>query len=182
MIVALVSCPECGQEVPTLAEKCQNCGYPIKTLMTDTPTTICRSCGSQVSNKSDDVFCTICGFPKAQASVVNVVNSAKQPSAQIPITQNAGLKSTKPRFPVVMAILFFIFSAVFYNFGIHKMCVYVNSDSRYRDSVNAYVGGDAYNYIINGTYSTSFFVLGVGFMMAGILMIILYHIIKNRKV
>lgn len=30
------------------------------------------------------------------------------------------------------------------------------------NNVNAYVGGDAYNYIINGTYFTAYSVLGVG--------------------
>ena len=36
--------------------------------------------------------------------------------------------------------------------GIDKMTHYYNSEYSFTPSVNAYVGGDAYNYIINGTY------------------------------
>ena len=32
---------------------------------------------------------------------------------------------------------------------------------------NAYVGGDGYNYIINGNYATGFFVLSMGFLLTG---------------
>mgnify|MGYP002678385284 CR=1 FL=1 len=28
--MALIKCPECGKEVSDKAEKCLNCGYPIK--------------------------------------------------------------------------------------------------------------------------------------------------------
>lgn len=41
--------------------------------------------------------------------------------------------------------------------GIDKMVNYDNGDYYPYELVNAYVGGDAYNYIINGTYSTAFF-------------------------
>lgn len=37
---------------------------------------------------------------------------------------------------------------------------YRNIDDRPSLSVNAYVGGDAYNYIINGTYFSGFMALG----------------------
>jgi hypothetical protein len=39
-------------------------------------------------------------------------------------------------------------------------------------NVNAYVGGDAYNYIINGTYATAFFVLSMGFTVTGTIFLI----------
>lgn len=45
-----------------------------------------------------------------------------------------------------------------------------------RDSVNSYVGGDAYNYIINGTYSTSYFVLALVFTVFACSMLILKKI------
>ncbi|NLE03996.1 MAG: hypothetical protein GX638_04210 [Crenarchaeota archaeon] len=46
--------------------------------------------------------------------------------------------------------------------GFNKYEVYVNTDSFFGQK-NSYVGGDAYNYIINGTYFTAFSVLGVAF-------------------
>lgn len=47
--------------------------------------------------------------------------------------------------------------------GFNKMFRY--DDSSW-DPVNAYVGGDAYNFIINGTYATAYFVLAAGCMIA----------------
>ena len=60
--------------------------------------------------------------------------------------------------------------------GYDKMTNYDNSDYSYE---NAYVGGDAYNYIINGTHATAFFVLAIGFLISGILCIIGGFIINN---
>lgn len=60
------------------------------------------------------------------------------------------------------------FSKLFYN------------GSKYR---NAYVGGDAYNYIINSTQSTSFFVIaGICVVAAGLLLIAGYlHLAYNKR-
>lgn len=43
--------------------------------------------------------------------------------------------------------------------------------------INAYVGGDAYNYIINANYATAFFVLGIFFVIVGFGFDIYPHII-----
>lgn len=53
---------------------------------------------------------------------------------------------------------------VMVSIGLHKMFVYEND--RW-DTVNVYVGGDAYNYIINANYSTSFFTLALLFTVLG---------------
>ena len=68
--------------------------------------------------------------------------------------------------------------------GFYKMFAYENYDdedyfSDYEDNVNAYVGGDAYNYIINGTYTTSYFVLALVFTVFACTMLILKEI-KNK--
>lgn len=44
--------------------------------------------------------------------------------------------------------------------GFYKMFIYESGDSWAKDPVNAYVGGDAYNYIINANYAIGYFVLG----------------------
>ncbi len=69
----------------------------------------------------------------------------------------------------VISIIFFIAFAVMCYKGYDKMTNYDNSDYSYE---NAYVGGDAYNYIINGTHATAFFVLAIGFLISGILCVI----------
>ena len=78
----------------------------------------------------------------------------------------------------VFALICFIVSAVMIYKGYDKMTNYRNSETYYSSTVNAYVGGDAYNYIINGTYSTSYFTLASGFMISGILCVVGGMIVK----
>ena len=37
--MALITCPECGKQISSLAESCPSCGYPIAKLMDQTATT-----------------------------------------------------------------------------------------------------------------------------------------------
>ena len=64
--------------------------------------------------------------------------------------------------------------------GIHRMVKYENSDYSWGDHVNAWVGGDAYNYIINGTHATAFFVLTAMFVLAAIGLVIIHYLAKNN--
>lgn len=66
--------------------------------------------------------------------------------------------------------------------GIDKMTNYYNSENYPSLNVNAYVGGDAYNYIINGTYATAFFVLTAMFVLAAIGLMILHYVSQETPV
>lgn len=71
--------------------------------------------------------------------------------------------------------------------GFHKMFAYKSYDpTEYpllaESNVNSYVGGDAYNYIINGTYSTSYFVLFAALLLAGFMVEIVIAIKSERIV
>ena len=57
-------------------------------------------------------------------------------------------------------VLFIILGIILVGIGFYKYLIYENSG--YSNRVNAYVGGDAYNYIVNGTYFIAYSVLGVG--------------------
>lgn len=57
-------------------------------------------------------------------------------------------------------IISFIVSAIFICVGFNKMLNY-ELGGDYGDGVNSYVGGDAYNYIINGNYTIAYFVLAL---------------------
>lgn len=63
-------------------------------------------------------------------------------------------------FPV-SSLLFYLAGFFSIGYGFYKMLAYENHDSIYLDNVNAYVGGDAYNYIINSNYFVGFNVLGL---------------------
>lgn len=78
----------------------------------------------------------------------------------------------------VFSALSFITSAIFICVGFEKMFVYENGESYPYDLHNAYVGGDAYNYIINGNYATAFFVLATLFALLGVGFIIVHHLHK----
>lgn len=78
-----------------------------------------------------------------------------------------------------VAVVMYILAAVMLYKGHDKMTNYVNSEFYHIDDVNAYVGGDAYNYIINGNYATGFFVLSMGFMVVGTMFIGIGVIINN---
>ena len=52
--------------------------------------------------------------------------------------------------------------------GVDRMIHYNNSGTYGDPTVNAYVGGDCYNYIINGTHATAFFVLAAMFIISAV--------------
>ena len=75
----------------------------------------------------------------------------------------------------VLATIFYLISAILTGMGFHKMFVYSNSEY-FSSNVNAYVGGDAYNYIINSNYATAFFILSLIFVILGSTMLIMSKI------
>lgn len=79
-------------------------------------------------------------------------------------------KISLPIILLVAALVFYMIAGVFFYKGHDKMTNYYNSESFYSLNRNAYVGGDAYNYIINGNYATGFFTLATGFMITGTLL------------
>lgn len=88
---------------------------------------------------------------------------------------------------IVIAFLFYVAAAFLIFKGSDKYLNYVNEDPEEMglyaaDSVNAYVGGDAYNYIINGTYMTGFFTLAAGLIVAGTVFVLLHFFLKKNLV
>lgn len=61
---------------------------------------------------------------------------------------------------MVIAVIFLILSSICLCQGFDKIMNYKNSDTYTYNNVNAYVGGDAYNYIINAGYFAGFVSLG----------------------
>ncbi len=67
-----------------------------------------------------------------------------------------------------VGVISFILSLLPLGMGFYKMFSYQNSEYSFIKSVNAYVGGDAYNYIINANYATGWFVLFGVLLLASI--------------
>ena len=82
----------------------------------------------------------------------------------------------RPHLWKIMSTLSFFVSAVMLYNGFYKMLIYDNGEGYGHDYINAYVGGDTYNYIINGNYATGFFVLATLFVILGIGIIIIHYL------
>ena len=89
------------------------------------------------------------------------------------------MKSKSLKIVYIIAICFYIASGFMIYKGYDKMTNYRNSESYSYWNENAYVGGDAYNYIINGNYATGFFVLSMGFLLSGTVCLAASAIIKS---
>lgn len=71
-----------------------------------------------------------------------------------------------------IAISTFILGSFCIYKGFDKKENYDNPEYSWQDSTNAYVGGDAYNYIINSNYYTGYNVLGIGCYIITVLSLI----------
>lgn len=87
-------------------------------------------------------------------------------------------------FLVLIGILAILASIFFFYQAYDKYMNYYQSSSLEYSSLNknVYVGGDAYNYIINGNYFTGFSVLGIGGLLLGILCFGIAHISSQVEV
>ena len=73
---------------------------------------------------------------------------------------------------IVLSIVCFIGSGMFAAQSYDKYANYFNSETFYARNRNAYVGGDAYNYIINGTYFTAFAVYASASALMGLISLV----------
>lgn len=80
---------------------------------------------------------------------------------------------------IITSIISFIMSGFMIYKGYDKFAHYYASETTTSLNVNAYVGGDAYNYIINSNYATGFYVLATLFAILGIGFLIIYYMKNN---
>lgn len=67
----------------------------------------------------------------------------------------------KPKLYDFKVKIMFFLSIVFILIGFFKRFVYEYSEYSYSTDINAYVGGDAYNFIINSNQMIAYFVLAL---------------------
>ena len=109
----------------------------------------CPQCNNEISDKAEK--CPNCGY-----IVPHILTSA-------PITSQKRTANIS-KWLIVASLILVLIGTGFIIKGFHVKNVYKNYASDdyyydYSDNVNAYVGGDAYNYIINGTYFAGFMAL-----------------------
>lgn len=80
----------------------------------------------------------------------------------------------------VLSAVSYIIGFISLYFSYDKFSNYVNTKQSILN-VNSYVGGDAYNYIINASYFTGFAVIGIGLLIIGTLFIIGATNVENSE-
>ncbi len=115
----------------------------------------CPKCENLISGQAS--VCPHCGYKTSASQPLAVASSAHaSPSNE--------MKQAIAKKLVIAAIIVAILASIFLMRGFYVKNVYENYSSSdafydYDSNVNAYVGGDAYNYIINGTYFAGFMAL-----------------------
>ena len=110
----------------------------------------------------------------ADKEAVTQASTVTEPKATVEPTND----NTKTIFGISIAS--FVISGLFVIVGLYKLLAYKNDDDA-EEYTNAYVGGDAYNYIINGTHATAWLVLATCFMVLAVGLLIVYVLEKNNK-
>ncbi len=123
--------------------------------------TTCPHCGRTISDMAN--ICPNCGHVVRNIKSENgeplryIAQHKKTPvSSYTPTTSTPSNTSERLK---IWAIVFSILASLSLGRGLYLKNVYENSEYSYIDNVNSYVGGDAYNYIINGTYFAGFMAL-----------------------
>lgn len=104
--MALINCPECGQEISDKAQKCIHCG---KEFTYEKPY-VCKECGKEIP--ADATECSFCGCPVKQKSLVeNDMDLLKYKKT---------IKNKKILIPIVIVVIIAILSFLVYNFTVVK--------------------------------------------------------------
>lgn len=136
----------------------------------------CKKCGKELPE--GQLICTECGFdhappPKPEPKSAEKETVIKEPDKP---ESNTGEKPNEQPAPSTrttwywLAIISLICGIVTFFKGIYPLL----EEPRY-------VGGDAYNYIINGTHAAAYFVLTAMFVLAAIGLTILHHMTKGDR-
>lgn len=107
--MAMIKCPECGQEISDKAKRCVHCG---KVLAEDKTTTkVCSDCGKE--NPIDATECVYCGCPFEEATVV-------KETVHIKTVTEKKKNIKKIIIPIVAAAVVMVVSLTVYNIKVIK--------------------------------------------------------------
>ncbi len=109
-------------------------------------------------------------------------NSKLNSDVSMKLTPTVQNEQNPKVFILISASIFFaIVSIVNFSSGFDKMNNYVNNSRAPSLSVNAYVGGDAYNYIINSNYFTGYMIIATGALICSTICAITFLNLSSKK-
>ena len=82
---------------------------------------------------------------------------------------------------VIVAATLIIMSIIFVYMGTDKLTNYKNTSDYASENINAYVGGDAYNYIINAGAATAMYVLAIGCFLSSMILFVLAYLLDVKE-
>ena len=149
---------------------CKKCGNVLGTDL------VCQSCGYK--NELDEGLYNIQEkeIVQSEENIVERLNDEK------PVVKECIKESVvRNKIWAWLSGMMFLVSIIPLYKGYDKITHYYCSESFSSLNKNAYVGGDAYNYIINAGYATAFWVLAVGAALLGVGFLIVYYL-SGKKV
>ena len=150
----LIKCPKCGREISDKAKRCVECGWiPEKITVAEIENYTAEK--SEIRNKSNE----------SEDQNIHIQKDEQKSTSQ----KNVMLNKMK-KVLLIGTCIFGIAAIIFFSRANNVKNEYYNSEDYYSLNKNAYVGGDAYNYIINGTYFTGYSVIGAGCMICAVIM------------
>ena len=123
--------------------------------------------------------CEKCGWEVPQNNQETEISPIEEQTLTVSEQNHSDKAKTKWSVWCYLAIASLCCGTFTFYKGLDKMFRYDSGDSYPHKYVNAYVGGDAYNYIINGTYATAFFVLTAMFVLASIGLVAVHYMSKK---
>lgn len=138
----------------------------------------CKKCGAMIPN--EQLKCEKCGWEVRQINQKEAASPIEEQALSVSEPNHSKAEKTKLSVWCYLAIASLCCGAFTFYEGLDKMFRYDSGDSYSHKCVNAYVGGDAYNYIINGTYATAFFILTAMFVLAAIGLVVVHYVSKRR--
>lgn len=149
---------------------------------------ICSKCGAKLYE--DDSFCKLCGGEGIEPSIPPesefVIENKTETTTNIPnkVSEVNVKKETCLRIGGILCAVFLMLGIFFCFKGFDCKNNYYNSEYSSSLNKNAYVGGDAYNYIINGTYFTGYLTLGGSSLICSITCLCscaIIYILQDKK-
>lgn len=174
-------CSECYEDTLNRADdstvRCSECGRIIISgdyyATSEDNRTFCVRCFTSHSNLNNDSV-----SHQKTMSMVQEINNEKSEELNSELDSNSSNHDIGKVASIISGIIGVILICLsFYLF----YCGFDKKDNYLSSVTNAYVGGDAYNYIINGTYFSGYMAMGSGILVSGVGLLCTGLIIGTRR-